>query len=290
MPAKVTIDAEFAALCPKQTDEELAYLEGSLLDEGCREPIIYWKSPGNPILDGMTRFNICEKHDMNTPLKPMELPDRHAAICWILRNQLGRRNLTDAQRTLAMGRLFNEQKNGHGGDHKSQKPLENKDGSKYQSDTLIDTAAKIAKEEGVGVATVKRAGKAADAVDTLAAKAPAVAKAIEAGTIPLSSAAALADAPKADLKKLEKNTGPELRKAAQATAKKTTSKPAPAPKNGQPTFNPQAFETVYEYLGHALPKLGALNRTNPAKFYTHAERAVKEAMQAVKDWKKAVAP
>jgi hypothetical protein len=61
-------------------------------------------------------------------------------------------------------------------------------------------------------------------------------------------------------------------------------------KNGKPTYNPQQFKAVYEYLGHALPKIGALNRTHPTKFYHQAETSIKAAMQSITDWAKAVRP
>ena len=67
-----------------------------------------------------------------------------------------------------------------------------------------------------------------------------------------------------------------------------TKPPAEKPqKNGAVTFDPAKFEKAYEYLGHALPKIGALNRTNPMTFYKRAESAIKEAMAIIKEWKKA---
>lgn len=47
------------------------------------------------------------------------------------------------------------------------------------------------------------------------------------------------------------------------------------------------FKAVYDYLGHALPKLGSLNRDYPTAFYDQAQRAVKAAMQIVDIWRKA---
>jgi ParB family chromosome partitioning protein len=99
---------------------------------------------------------------------------------------------------------------------------------------------------------------------------------------------------KAELSALSKLPPAEQRKVAKAVksgkaksvrAAKPPVEPKP-PKNGQPKGN--QFKTVYEYLGHALPKLSVLNRTNPTKFYAQAENAVKTAMRAVDDWKKAV--
>ena len=65
--------------------------------------------------------------------------------------QLGRRNLTDAQKTYLIGRQYEAQKMTVGGDRKS----------KAQNGLLIkgDTAETIAKEHNIGRNTVKRAEK-----------------------------------------------------------------------------------------------------------------------------------
>ena len=75
------------------------------------------------------------------------------------KNQLGRRNLTDEQRTVLIGKMFEARKNLHGGDRKS----------KGQNGPLIkgDTAQAIADEIGVGRNTVKRAEKFTKGIDKL---------------------------------------------------------------------------------------------------------------------------
>lgn|GEM_PF-6093657 len=79
-----------------------------------------------------------------------------SVIDWMIDNQLGRRNLTPDQFKLLLGRKYNRVKGKQGGDKKS----------KYQNDTLIDTAESLAQEHGVSAPTVKRAGSAAEAIDT----------------------------------------------------------------------------------------------------------------------------
>lgn len=76
---------------------------------------------------------------------------------WICKNQLGRRNLTDAQKTYLIGRQYEAQKMTQGGDRKS----------KAQNGTLIqgDTAEVIAHEHKIGRNTVKRAAKFSKGVD-----------------------------------------------------------------------------------------------------------------------------
>ncbi len=87
---KPIIDPEFAALIPPLAKEELEQLESNLLAEGCRDPLIIWRGI---LIDGHNRFAICERHGLAYATHQVDLPDRDAALVWIARNQLGRRNL-----------------------------------------------------------------------------------------------------------------------------------------------------------------------------------------------------
>lgn len=85
-----------------------------------------------------------------------------ATIVWMCRNQLGRRNLTDVQRTLLIGEAYRAQKMTRGGDRRSE------EFSKHQNGVLKEetSAAKvIAKEFGVGSSTVDRANRFFDGLD-----------------------------------------------------------------------------------------------------------------------------
>jgi hypothetical protein len=75
---------------------------------------------------------------------------------WTDANQLGRRNLKPDQLSYIRGRLYNRQKQKHGG----QLPK-----GKSQIDTSLDTASAIANTHGVSRATVIRDGKKAEAID-----------------------------------------------------------------------------------------------------------------------------
>ena len=75
-----------------------------------------------------------------------------------MRNQLGRRNLSPVDFKLALGRRYN----------RSKKQGARTDITLDQNDTKsepINTAAKLATQHGVSEATVKRAGKLAEAVE-----------------------------------------------------------------------------------------------------------------------------
>ncbi len=102
----ITIDPEFIQLLPMSTKEELETLEKSLLAEGCRDPLIV-TSQGT-VIDGMTRFVICQKRGIPFETVVKDFLNRKAARLWILENQLGRRNLTDAQRISIADKYLSE--------------------------------------------------------------------------------------------------------------------------------------------------------------------------------------
>jgi len=88
-------DIEFRRLIPPLTQEEYDNLQSSILAEGCRDALVLW---GDILIDGHNRHAICQEHGIPFKTVQMDFPDRDAVKLWILKNQLGRRNLTDVQR------------------------------------------------------------------------------------------------------------------------------------------------------------------------------------------------
>ena len=70
------------------------------LRDGIRDALIVWEQDGNDILiDGHNRFRIVGKHPtIQFNIKRMQFADRDEARLWIIRNQLGRRNIHDLDR------------------------------------------------------------------------------------------------------------------------------------------------------------------------------------------------
>ena len=56
---KLNISDKLANLMPPLTKEEDALLTNSLLNEGCREPLVVWNGT---IVDGHNRYRICWRH------------------------------------------------------------------------------------------------------------------------------------------------------------------------------------------------------------------------------------
>jgi len=90
------VDKEFKSLIPALTSDEREQLEQNILFKGkCHDAIVLWDGI---IIDGHNRFEICVKHGIEFKIEELKLPSREATKVWILENQLGRRNLTDAKR------------------------------------------------------------------------------------------------------------------------------------------------------------------------------------------------
>lgn len=92
---ELKIDEEFQHLCPPLDKDEYTKLEESIIEEGCRDPLVIWDTI---ILDGHNRYKICMKHGLIFKTVEKNLDSRDDAKIWIIRNQLGRRNLSDYDR------------------------------------------------------------------------------------------------------------------------------------------------------------------------------------------------
>ena len=89
---ELLINEKFKDLIPPLTADELNFLKESILKDGVREPILTWQ---NTIVDGHNRYSICQKYNIPFLTKELEFADEDEAVVWIIKNQLGRRNLTD---------------------------------------------------------------------------------------------------------------------------------------------------------------------------------------------------
>lgn len=92
----IIIDKEFQALIPPLSDDEYRQLEENCIRDGIRDPLVTWpQDDGNQILiDGHNRWEISAKN-AGIPFKivQMRFESRDAAKAWIIKNQLGRRNV-----------------------------------------------------------------------------------------------------------------------------------------------------------------------------------------------------
>ena len=174
------IDKEFAEKIPPLTKEEYEQLEANILADGCViNPLIVWDGV---IVDGHNRYRILQAHpEIPFQVHEKEFSDRYEVIAWICKNQLGRRNLTPAQRKYLIGKQYEAEKARHGGDRKSDEAK-----SSSQNGNLIDsqkTCIRIANENGIGKNTVIRAEAYAAGIDAAEEVLPGIRQEIFSGDI-----------------------------------------------------------------------------------------------------------
>ena len=104
----LVVDKEFEELLPVLTPEEFNRLEQSILKNGMLDPIKVWEEPDTGkyiIIDGHNRCKILKKNNISLNywenykiMYADELPTRDDVKRWMLEQQLGRRNLSEAEK------------------------------------------------------------------------------------------------------------------------------------------------------------------------------------------------
>lgn len=92
---ELKIDPELAGVAPPLAENELRLLQQDILQHGCKYPLIVWNGM---IVDGHNRYRICRDNGVPFTYEEMEFPSKEQAKFWIVKNQLGRRNLKPFQR------------------------------------------------------------------------------------------------------------------------------------------------------------------------------------------------
>lgn len=190
MGAKIKIDPEFSALIPAVAADEDGELEREVLADGrILNPLIVWKHQ-NILLDGHRRHRITVKHPTLKAPPPivLDLESRQEAHDWIIRHQLSKRNINEAQRRYLIGKLYRDAKrpvgtNQHGG---------------TETVSVPPPAAEIAAEHNVTERTVHNNAAFAEAVDAVGEVAPEIKAAVLSGEVKATAKdlEALAELPK----------------------------------------------------------------------------------------------
>ena len=169
---QIQIDAEFKALIPPLAPDELAQLEANILRDGCRDPLVVWDGI---LIDGHNRHEICVRHGLPFETIEIDFESRDAAMDWMDANQLGRRNLTNDQRSILRGRRYNRTKKANDGSRGNQYTMAKEEVA------VAKTAETIAQQHGVSERTIRSDGKKAEAIEKLKATNPEAAKAVTDG-------------------------------------------------------------------------------------------------------------
>lgn len=162
---KLKIDEEFKNLISPPVPDETKQLEENIIKEGCRDSLVVWNGI---LIDGHNRYAICTKH--NIPFNTIEkkFATREEVIDWIIDNQLGRRNITDVQRSYLRGLQYKREKRKVGNftgtnqfNRNSAKTAEN------QNQNLTETAKRLADQHKVSERTIREDAQFATAVDNI---------------------------------------------------------------------------------------------------------------------------
>ena len=152
----IKIDKEFESLIPPLSSEEFKQLEENCVAEGIRDPLVVWSVPsGDDILiDGHNRWKIAAKHGgIRFEVVKKKFQSRAEVITWIIKNQLGRRNIpmyVRAELALKLKPVIAE---------KAKENQGTRNDICQKSDKSIDTKKEIAKAAGVSHDTIHKVEK-----------------------------------------------------------------------------------------------------------------------------------
>ena len=169
MQAQFRIDHEFENKIPPIGEDEFKQLRENILAAGeVYEPLVVWDGV---LVDGHNRWKVIQEHpEVKWRTREMDFSDKWAAFEWMYKNQLGRRNLTEEQRTYMIGKMYEARKNTEAFKG-NQYTVQSGDGQNVHSQPRREqrngTSGEIGKEFGMDGRTVRRAEKFAKGVDAL---------------------------------------------------------------------------------------------------------------------------
>ena len=180
------IDKEFAEKIPPLTKEEYEQLEANILVDGVViNPLIVWNGV---IVDGHNRYRILQDHpEIPFQIHEKEFSDRYEVIAWICKNQLGRRNLTPAQRKYLIGKQYEAEKireGFHGNQYAGRENSEKSGPGQNVPEQIFErTSERIANELGINERYVRRAEEFSRGVDAAEEVLPGIKEEILSGAL-----------------------------------------------------------------------------------------------------------
>ena len=160
-------------------------LEENILTDGVViNPLIVWDGV---IVDGHNRYRILQKHpEIQFTTYEKQFSDRYAAIAWICKNQLGRRNLTPQQFKYLVGQRYEAEKQSKGIEFQGNQYTSQDRSGLGQNDPdqkSHGTRSRIAKETQTSDSYVRRAAHFAKGVDAADETEPGIKQEILSGSI-----------------------------------------------------------------------------------------------------------
>lgn len=236
------VSPEFRDKIPPLSPDEFSKLEENILADGeVREPLVVWD---DTIIDGHHRWKIIQKHpEIPYKVKQMSFPDKYAAIVWMCKNQIGRRNISDLQKDVLIAEAQKAGKLTKGGERGTGRDTSGKFTAKRQNGALREsqkTSKRIAEEFGVGYRTVERAEQFLDGLNAADEVIPGFKEAVLSGDIKVT---------KGEVAAIKKMPEPERPAAVEAILN------GDAPEKKNPTRPGRSKE--YRALREAIAKTAA---------------------------------
>ncbi len=170
----IRTDEEFKSLIPPLSKEEYTQLEENCVRDGILDPLIVWPQPDgdNILIDGHNRWDISANHGgIRFDIKPIQFKDREEAKEWIIKHQLGRRNISPYVRAelalklkpvIAEKAKENQKASGGAVPQKSAKPVDTREELAKAAGVSHDTIHKVEKIQEKAPEEVKQALRRGD--------------------------------------------------------------------------------------------------------------------------------
>ena len=155
------ISEKFKNLIPPLTSEEFNQLEQNCIKDGILESIKTWQGT---IIDGHNRYNIAVKNGLSFETKEINFNNESEVVEWIILLQLGRRNLTESQKSYLRGVRYENEKNKIG----TNRFTNDRDANL----STLKTSEKLANEYNVSERTIIRDSEFSKGIDLIASVEP----------------------------------------------------------------------------------------------------------------------
>lgn len=188
---KLKVDIVFKRLTGPLSKKEYLQFETDILKNGCTEPIVTWN---NIIVDGHDRYEICTRHNIQFAVREMDFDCRDAAIVWICKNQLKRKNISIELRKFLIGTQY-----------ESEKIMNSKTTDMKTEELGVNRIEKrIAEENHISHVTVQKYAVYTKAIEEIGEKEPALVPKILLGQYKIShiNIIELSKLPVEDIKKI----------------------------------------------------------------------------------------
>jgi hypothetical protein len=159
----ITILEEIKTWIPPLTLEEFEQLTQNIREEGCRDALIIWEKYEDDdkkyiLVDGHNRYAICTELKKEFRFELREFKDLDQVKNWMIINQLGKRNITEDEKSYLRGIQYKIEK----------KQGQRTDLTSGQNDQKLETREKLALQHKVSAKTIQRDEKYAESIDKIA--------------------------------------------------------------------------------------------------------------------------